>query len=73
MLFLCTDGVTEAMDACDRLYGKERLRGQLNLLSHENLKEILHGIKANIDEFTEYAPQFDDITKINSKARLNRQ
>lgn len=73
MLFLCTDGVTEAMDTCDRLYGKQRLKEQLNLLSHKKLKEILQGIKTDIDGFTENAPQFDDITmlllKINKEER----
>ncbi|MGN0412249.1 MAG: SpoIIE family protein phosphatase [Lachnospiraceae bacterium] len=63
-LFLYTDGVTEATNQDNRLYGTERLNQFLNEHSEENIKEILHGLKQNIEGFVGDAPQFDDITML---------
>lgn len=64
MLYLYTDGVTEATDIYNELYGDDRLLEYLNRVKDLPLSEILHGIKADIDAFVKGAPQFDDITML---------
>ena len=63
-LFLYTDGVTEATNEKEELYGEERLHNYLN--NHlEDIPEItINGIKKDIDNFVGNAGQFDDITML---------
>ncbi|MCR5782765.1 MAG: PP2C family protein-serine/threonine phosphatase [Clostridia bacterium] len=63
-IFLYTDGVTEATDADERLYGMERLETALNTVVDKTPEEILPAVKADIDAFVGDAPQFDDITML---------
>lgn len=63
-LFLYTDGVTEATNADNQLYGEERLNGFLNLHAKESAADVLHNLKKDIDQFVGEAPQFDDITML---------
>lgn len=63
-LFLYTDGVTEATNAANELYGEERLRSFMNQHRESGVVEKLHGLKENIDDFVGDAPQFDDITML---------
>lgn len=63
-LFQYTDGVTEATNTANELYGMKRLEATLSALSHSDPEEILSGIKRDIDEFVGEAPQFDDITML---------
>ena len=63
-LFQYTDGVTEATDANNGLYGMERLEQALNRVSDQAPAEILPAIKTDIDAFVGDAPQFDDITML---------
>lgn len=63
-LFQYTDGVTEATDKDNQLFGKERLEKTLSKLSDKTPTEILEGVKADIDAFVGDAPQFDDITML---------
>lgn len=64
MLFLYTDGVTEANNTEDELYGEERLLSILNNCSKFPPTELLPRVKADIDLFADGAPQFDDITML---------
>ena len=63
-LFLYTDGVTEATNVDNKLYGEERLQRFMN--ENVDLKQevLLQSLKNNIDEFVGEAPQFDDITML---------
>ncbi len=63
-LFQYTDGVPEATDGNNQLYGMERLERFLN--SHTDLspEKLLPALRADIDAFTGDAPQFDDITML---------
>ena len=63
-IFLYTDGVSEATDTHQQLYGEERLQTYLN--GHKTLapQPLLEQLKNNIDEFVGEAPQFDDITML---------
>lgn len=63
-IFLYTDGVTEATDANEQLYGMERLEASLNRVKDKTPEEILPAVKADIDAFVGDAPQFDDITML---------
>ena len=63
-LFLYTDGVTEATDPQNQLYGEERLSAFMNGHFSENAEEILHDLKTDIYAFQGEAPQFDDITML---------
>ena len=63
-VFLYTDGVTEATNAHNQLYGEDRLLTFMNENSAVAADALLPALKANIDEFVGEAPQFDDITML---------
>ena len=64
IIYLYTDGVTEATDAHDELYGEERLLNLLNSRDFRDVKELCDAVKADVDLFVGEAPQFDDITMV---------
>ena len=63
-LFLYTDGVPEATNADNKLYGEDRLLSFMNQNATIEATAFLPALKANIDEFVGEAPQFDDITML---------
>ena len=63
-LFLYTDGVPEATNAENKLYGENRLLAFMNQNGTLAATALLPALKANIDEFVGEAPQFDDITML---------
>ena len=63
-LFLYTDGVPEATNIDNKLYGEDRLLAFMNQNASMEATELLPALKANIDEFVGEAPQFDDITML---------
>ena len=63
-LFLYTDGVPEATNADNKLYGEDRLLSFMNRNASMEATRLLPALKANIDEFVGEAPQFDDITML---------
>ena len=63
-IFLYTDGVPEATNAENKLYGEERLLTFMNQNGSMVATDLLPALKANIDEFVGEAPQFDDITML---------
>ena len=71
-LFQYTDGVTEATNAQDELYGMQRLTDILAVNADRTPREILPAVRADIDAFVGDAPQFDDITMLclEYKARM---
>lgn len=69
MLYLYTDGVTEATDTSDGLYGEDRLLERLRECGDHPLSEILENIRKDIDGFAKGAPQFDDITMLVMRLR----
>ncbi len=68
-LYLYTDGVAEATDAHDELYGTDRMLNALNRYKENTCKELLVNMKADIDLFVGEAPQFDDITMLSLELR----
>ncbi|MBR3152143.1 MAG: SpoIIE family protein phosphatase [Clostridia bacterium] len=63
-LFLYTDGVTEATNINNKLYGEERLQIFLNSHLDLGVEETIKKLKADIDHFSGKAEQFDDITML---------
>ncbi|MCQ2455148.1 MAG: SpoIIE family protein phosphatase [Clostridia bacterium] len=63
-LFQYTDGVTEATDKNENLYGMGRLEDILNKCIDKTPKDTLLAVKEDIDAFVGEAPQFDDITML---------
>jgi phosphoserine phosphatase RsbU/P len=63
-VFVFSDGVTEAMNAADELYGNERLQANLCAASALTPEEMVRVIKAKVDAFTGEAPQSDDVTML---------
>lgn len=63
-IFQYTDGVTEATNAHNELYGMDRLMEILGENSALPPTELLPKIKEDIDRFVGEAPQFDDITML---------
>ena len=63
-LFLYTDGVPEATNTENKLYGEDRLIAFMNQNASLEATKLLPALKANIDEFVGEAPQFDDITML---------
>jgi phosphoserine phosphatase RsbU/P len=61
-LVLFSDGVTEAADPDDLLYGVPRLREALADLHEASLSHVQKTVLESIETFTRGAPQADDIT-----------
>lgn len=61
-LFVYTDGVPEASNKDNELYGTERMLKALNESRKGGPKEILQGVRKSVDDFVEEAEQFDDLT-----------
>lgn len=66
-IYLYTDGVTEATDANEALYGEERLQVLMNRLHGCSGEEVCRAVRQDIDLFVGTAPQFDDITMLYLK------
>ncbi len=71
-IFQYTDGVTEATNLKNELYGMNRLGAILNKVKGGTPNDILPAIKKDIDEFVGDPDQFDDITMLclEYKARM---
>ncbi len=63
-IFLYTDGVTESTNEHEELYGEERLQHFLNNHETGNTEEVLDSLRKDLRDFSNEAPQFDDITML---------
>ena len=63
-LFLYTDGVTEATDENNEMFGTDRLVEALNAVCDAEPEEVLPNVRGAIDDFVNGAEQFDDITML---------
>ena len=66
-LFLYTDGVAEATDAKNEIFGTERTLDALNEHPDAAREELLKNVRAAVDAFVKEAPQFDDLTMLAIK------
>lgn len=67
IIYTYTDGVTEATNASDEVFGEERLEDCLNSIAEETPDIIIEKVKTQIQEFTDSVPQSDDITMLSFK------
>ena len=63
-LFLYTDGVTEAMNKTQQLFGEQKLLDTIEKNSSLSLKKLLSAIKNEVNNFAQGAQQADDITML---------
>ena len=63
-LFLYTDGVAEATDAQNQLFGTDRMIEALRRAEDGTPEEILQSVDHAVKEFVGDAPQFDDLTML---------
>ncbi|MBP3792836.1 MAG: serine/threonine-protein phosphatase [Ruminococcus sp.] len=63
-LFLYTDGVTEAFDKDEEMFGKQRLLDTLNKHTGSMPIELLSEVRTAVDSFAGEIEQFDDITML---------
>ena len=63
-LFLYTDGVPEATDGDNEMFGTDRMLEALNRDPDAPPKEILRNVRRAVDEFVRDAEQFDDLTML---------
>ncbi|MBQ0066332.1 MAG: PP2C family protein-serine/threonine phosphatase [Firmicutes bacterium] len=61
-LYVYTDGVTEATNKDQELFGTNRMIEALNEKTDEKISQKLATVMNNIQGFVQDAPQFDDIT-----------
>lgn len=63
-LILYTDGVPEATNAQNELYGMNRLENVLRTMDYRDMKDVLQRIREDVDAFVGDAVQFDDLTML---------
>ena len=63
-LFIYTDGITEATDSQNQLYGEERLLKVMQNTKGLASRKVLEVVRKDIDAFVAGAQQFDDITML---------
>ena len=67
-IFVYTDGVAEATDANNELFGTDRTVDALNAIPEgASQEELLAGVRVAVDAFVKEAPQFDDLTMVGLK------
>ena len=71
MLFLYTDGVTEATNSENKLFGDHRLLDAVRKCADLNTVNTCIFVKNEIDKFVQDVPQFDDITMLAIKFNGN--
>lgn len=64
VLYLYTDGVTEATDAALTLYGEDRLLTSLNSIGDVTAQALLEKVTTDLTAFVNGAAQADDITMV---------
>ena len=61
-LFLYTDGVTEAFNAAEEVYGDDRLEHFLRLRLNTTIEQIVRDSFSDVNEFSAGVAQSDDVT-----------
>jgi serine phosphatase RsbU (regulator of sigma subunit)/signal transduction histidine kinase len=63
-IFVCSDGVMEAMNAAQEFYGNDRLESDLCVASNVTPEEMVRAVKMHVDAFTGEAAKADDVTML---------
>ncbi len=70
LLFLYTDGITEATNADNELYEEDRLLALLSATADQiSAEELCAAVRRDVDAFVGDAPQFDDMTMLALRYR----
>ena len=72
-LLLYTDGVVEAHDRDNKLYGDERLKSMLDSTGDLPGDQVLERIFTDVNEYAAGVPQFDDITMVVLSVKDKKQ
>ncbi len=72
-VFLYTDGVTEATDKKQQLYGMPRLLQFMNKFKYNSSKDMINGVLHQLDEFQKGVDQADDITMLMIRYKPNKK
>jgi len=64
VLFMCTDGVVETLNAQSELFGRERLQAAIAEAADQPAEAIIEAILAQVEQFRGGAPQHDDVTMV---------
>lgn len=64
LLFLYTDGLTEAENASYEQYGEQRMLQSLSAMTDTRPREIIDGMQNNVEVFVDGAQQSDDLTML---------
>jgi sigma-B regulation protein RsbU (phosphoserine phosphatase) len=73
VIYLYTDGVTEAMNQQGELFSEQRLAEILNKNRDVSPKKLLRAVKTEIDNFCDGAKQTDDITMLALQITEDRE
>ncbi|MBQ2583111.1 MAG: SpoIIE family protein phosphatase [Erysipelotrichaceae bacterium] len=63
-LFVYTDGLAEAMNSEEKMFGTDRIVDTLNRDPEADPETILHEMRNAVKDFVEEAEQFDDLTML---------
>ena len=64
-IFLYTDGITEAVNEKDEMYGEQRLPECLNQITHDDvLSYVVNKVKSDVINFSANREQSDDLTML---------
>ena len=63
-LFLYTDGLPEATDGAENMFGTERMLAALNTDPGASPERVLQNMRSAVNEFVGGAEQFDDLTML---------
>lgn len=72
-IFLYTDGVPEATDESEKLFGMERMLEALNKDPEANPEQVLQNVREAVDLFVKSEEQFDDLTMLCFEYRSREQ
>ena len=63
-LFVYTDGLPEAADSENNMFGMDRVLEALNKNADASPQQLLDSVRHSVDEFVQDAEQFDDLTML---------
>ena len=72
-IFIYTDGLVEAMNDKQELFGLERMKKSLNNLTKENAEDTLNKVQEDVNLFVGDAMQFDDLTMLMVEYRGSKK
>ena len=68
-IFLYTDGVPEATDKDNKMFGLERMLRALNEDPEASPEQVLRNVRGAVNDFVKNAEQFDDLTMLSMHYR----